>query len=93
MTCCGAPMRQLAGAQRAVHGGGFHRVAVYRCDACGRIDSLGQSCDPGWVSAKARMFCDLRTEAFQRAGLLADPAIAVFDAARRQVRFGRKSAR
>lgn len=88
MICCGRDMQELASAERSGHAGGVHRVIVYRCETCGRTDAKGQSCDPWWVSAKARMFLELRSEAFGRAELEADPAFAIFDNARQVVIFG-----
>jgi len=81
-------MQELATADKATGAGRFQRVTVYRCDMCNRVDSRGESCDPFWVSAKNRLFLDLRREAYQQAGLEADPAIAVFDSRRKLVSFG-----
>ena len=67
--CCNTQMLELAKAQRREGG---DRVTVYRCETCGRIDSVGIACSPGWVSARARSFAALREEAFHRAGLEAD---------------------
>jgi hypothetical protein len=69
-TCCGRDMAELASAERTGNAERVHRVTVYRCE-CGRIIALGESADPGWVSAKALMFVDLRREAFARASLIA----------------------
>jgi hypothetical protein len=77
-------MDELARCERA-HG---DRVTVYRCVTCGRVDSLGQASSPWWVGARARSFLELREEAFQRAGLKAGPAIALFDLATQHVIFG-----
>jgi hypothetical protein len=84
MRCCDSQMLQLASAQR----GEGDRVAVYTCETCGRIDSLGVASGPGWVGARARRFLELREEAFSHAGLEAGPAIAVLDSATLEVIFG-----
>ncbi len=63
--CCGAEMQPLAIAERSGRNGGVHRVTVYVCETCCRIDSLGESCDPWWVSAKARMLLELRHAHFR----------------------------
>jgi hypothetical protein len=86
--CCGRDMAALANAVRNGHGGGVHRVTVYQCQTCKRTTALGESCDPYWVSAKARLFLDLRWEAFRRAGLTALPAAAIFDTHKQHVIFG-----
>ena len=88
MHCCGEAMSHVASAERGGHKGGVHRVTVYRCERCNRTDSRGESCDPWWVGAKARMFLELRREAFQSAGLEASEVVAVFGASNRQVIFG-----
>jgi hypothetical protein len=67
--CCNTQMLELA---RAEHREGGDRVTVYRCETCGRIDSVGIACTPHWVAARARSFAALRDEAFRRAGLEAD---------------------
>ena len=87
-SCCGGEMAALASAGRPGHGGGVHRVTVYQCQACNRTTALGESCDPFWVGAKARMFLDLRREAFRRGGLTALPAAAIFDAHQQRAIFG-----
>jgi hypothetical protein len=80
-------MLKLATAGR--DGRWFQRVTVYRCEICGRRDAQGESADPGWVSAKAGLFLELRREAYERAGLnVPSQAVAVFDLARRRVIFG-----
>ncbi len=88
-TCCDRQMREVSSAARTGHKGGVQRVSVYQCEICGRMGALGESCDPGWVSAKAQMFLELRREAFERGGLEPAPAaVAIFDIARRLVIFG-----
>jgi len=87
MTCCDQNMAELANAERTTESGWFQRVRIYGCSVCGCFKSRGESSDPGWVGAKAQLFLDLRCEAYQQAGLEADPAIAVFDSARRLVLF------
>ncbi len=89
MSCCNRQMRQLSNADRPGHKDGLvQRVAVYQCETCGRVDARGDSCDPYWVSAKGRMFLELRREAFERGGLAAPPpAVAIFDSERSQVIF------
>ncbi len=84
MRCCDSQMLQLASAER----GEGDRVAVYICEPCRRIDSLGVASSSGWVGARARRFIELRTEAFDRAGLEAGPAVAVLDCATLEVIFG-----
>jgi hypothetical protein len=79
-------MNKVASAQRRGETG-VQQVTVYRCEHCGRICSSGESCDPWWVSAKARMFLELRKEALEKAGWPAGPAAAVFDAETRRVLF------
>jgi hypothetical protein len=81
-TCCGAPMHGLASV------GGNQRVVIYGCEMCERTEALGFSSDPWWVSAKARAFLRLRSEAFRLAGLEPPPAVAIFDSEKRQVVFG-----
>jgi hypothetical protein len=81
---CDAEMDELARAEHSYGDG----VIVYRCDTCGRIDSLGEASSPWWVGARARSFLELREQAFQRAGLEASPAVAVLDLANQQVIFG-----
>ena len=85
MHCCNTHMLELTMAERREGG---DRVTVYRCETCGRIDSLGIACTPWWVGARARSFVDLRAEAFHRAGLEACPAAAVLNCANLGVIFG-----
>jgi hypothetical protein len=51
-TCCGNDIVELASAERS---GLTQRVTVYLCANCNRIIALGESADPGWVGAKARI--------------------------------------
>ena len=83
--CCNTQMLELATAERREGG---DRVTVYRCETCGRIDSLGVACTPWWVGARARSFVELRAEAFQQAGLEAGPAAAILADANLEVIFG-----
>ena len=83
MICCSSEMVPVASADR----GPTNRVTVYRCETCARIDSRGQASGPGWVGARARFFLELREEAFQRAGLVAGPAMAALDLSNYEVVF------
>jgi hypothetical protein len=79
-TCCRGRMPELSSVERPGHRDGlYQRVSVYQCPDCGRVKALGESCDPGWVNAKARLFLDLRHDAFIRAELAPPPpATAIF---------------
>jgi hypothetical protein len=69
MTCCNQQLRELSSATRPGHKEGrVQRVVVYQCEVCDRVDARGESCDGGWVFAKAELFLQLRREAFERAG-------------------------
>jgi hypothetical protein len=81
-TCCREAMHELATV------GESQRVVIYGCELCERTEALGFSSDPWWVSAKARAFLRLRSEAFRLAGLEPPPAIAIFDSHTRRVIFG-----
>ena len=75
-------MQPLASAERS-----GDTVTVYQCEACGRTDAFGLASSPWWVGARARIFLELREEAFNRAGLEASPAFAFLDSANCQVIF------
>jgi hypothetical protein len=81
-------MAELASAERNGPRGRVHRVTVYQYENCRRFIALGKSADPHWVSPKAQMFLDRRTEAFRLARLTAPPAVVIFDIRRRLVLFG-----
>jgi hypothetical protein len=72
-------MCELASAERPGHADKTHSVSLYLCNNCGGVRSLGRSCDPGWVSAKAEMFLTLREQAYRRAGMQATAARPIFN--------------